>query len=151
VEFLGRLILDGGPVNLSEPSVNKAENAFKVAKQHWNDYQEKKGINGFLRLQSSVSQSFKQQAQRLSEAYHYVTRATRIYDALLLDYPAEGQELYEQVIREVRLQRRELDDLSNVLELSLLEAKLGLLPVLTDNDGLDGNEESDAVLGKHSR
>ncbi|QBQ53094.1 hypothetical protein [Nitrosococcus wardiae] len=49
------------------------------------------------------------------------------YKLIQLDFPAEAKVLYQKIIREIRLQRQSLRELSMVLDNALLEAKLKLI------------------------
>lgn len=108
-------------------ALSNAEESFKLARQLWNEYQENGGIAGLLRLETAVSKTFRQQAQRLSDACTYVATSTHSYDALRLNYPSEWKTVNDQIRSEIKLQRQSLNDLSMVLAPPLLKTKLDLL------------------------
>lgn len=109
--------------------LNVAEESFKLAKDAWEAYRNAGGINGRLRLETSLSETFRQQAKRLADACVLAARGERIYDQLSLAYPPSWRESREQLFREIKQQRQSLDDLSVVLEPGLLKSKLDMLPL----------------------
>lgn len=106
-----------------------ARESFKLAKQGWDVYQESGRIAGRLRLETTISEDFRQQAKRLADAANHAARGARVYDDLNLPYPNPWRELYEQVLNEIQLQRQSLEDLSAVIDPALLKRKLDLLPI----------------------
>jgi len=92
-------------------------------------YRENGGIMGRLRLETSLSEAFRQQAKRLADACNDAARAARVYDDLNLPYPDPWRELYEQVLNEMKLQRQSLNDLNSIIDPVLLKRKLDLLPM----------------------
>ncbi len=110
-------------------ALEDAVGSFKLAKQGWDAYRENGGIGGRLRMENSLSETFRQQAKRLTDACNYATRGTRVHDDLSLPYPDQWRELYEQVMNEIKLQRQSLDDLNRVMDPALLKRKLDLLPM----------------------
>lgn len=109
-----------------EKALKQAEEFFKLAQQRWNQYQENGRIGGVLRLESVVSQNFRQQAQLLSESFKNITQGIRIYDLVQLKIPPKWKKLHSDISVEIKGQRQWLRDLSAVLEPSLLKAKLQL-------------------------
>jgi hypothetical protein len=53
----------------------------------------------------------------------------KVYALLRTAYATEWDALYEKILNELRLQRRSLTELAMVLEPSLKQAKLDLLPI----------------------
>lgn len=109
--------------------LNVAEESFNLAKDAWDAYRDAGGINGRLRLETTLSENFRQQAKRLADAGASVARAERIYEQLGTAYPPARRKLCEQIIRELKQQRQSLDDLNVVLEPDLLKRKLDMLPL----------------------
>jgi pSer/pThr/pTyr-binding forkhead associated (FHA) protein len=107
----------------------RAEQAFRRAEQSWKDYRGDGGINGLHRLEAKVSPRFKEQARRLTEAYNQAREGAQLYDLLDQSYGPKWGELYGEIQAETALQRRSLQELSMVLNPTLLDAKLGLLAV----------------------
>lgn len=110
-------------------ALEDARKSFKLAKQGWETYRENGGIMGRLRLETSLSEAFRQQAKRLADACNDAARAARVYDDLNLPYPDPWRELYEQVLNEMKLQRQSLNDLNSIIDPVLLKRKLDLLPM----------------------
>lgn len=104
-----------------------ANRSLSIAHTAWNNYQETGGIRGLQRLERKISKKFRNQANHLSDAYKQAHRSAEIYQLLKIDN-AGAQSLYQAILKECRLQRRSLQQLGMVLEPSLLEAKLKLLP-----------------------
>jgi hypothetical protein len=100
------------------------------ARATWQKYLDKGGIRGLHRLEAGVSPTFRSLANTLNEAYQDAGYGRKVYSLLNADCPEESDELYRQIANEVGLQRRSLAELSMVLEPSLKQAKLKLIPVL---------------------
>jgi pSer/pThr/pTyr-binding forkhead associated (FHA) protein len=113
-----------------EKALARAQQAFEDARAAWQKYLDKGGIRGLQRLEAGVSPTFRSLANTLSEAYQDAAYGRKVYSLLNADYPGESDELYRQIANEVELQRRSLSELSMVLEPSLKQAKLNLIPVL---------------------
>lgn len=98
------------------------------AREHWNAYRDAGGISGLMRLEDTVSETFRTQSQRLLSAYRAAEQA--LQDQGLLDRPPpdNARRLHQAILREVRLQRRSFTDLGLVMEPALLRDKLQLLP-----------------------
>jgi predicted metal-dependent hydrolase len=113
-----------------EKALARAQQALEDARAAWRKYSDEGGIRALQRLESGISATFRSLANTLSEAYRDASYGRRLYSLLQAGYPAEWDELYSQITREVSLQRRSLTELSMVLEPSLKQAKLRLIPVL---------------------
>jgi pSer/pThr/pTyr-binding forkhead associated (FHA) protein len=113
-----------------EEALARAKQSFVNARAGWRTYRDKGGIRGLQRLEAGVSPAFRSLANTLSDAYRNASYGRKIYRLLNADYPGEADELYRQIANEVGLQRRSLAELSMVLEPSLKQAKLQLIPVL---------------------
>jgi pSer/pThr/pTyr-binding forkhead associated (FHA) protein len=107
----------------------EAQRAFVAARGAWDKYQADGGIRGLHRLQARVSQTYRRLAKLLTESYENITRGLGAHNLLREDYAAEWDGLYVKILNEVRLQRRSLTELAMVLEPSLKQAKLDLLPI----------------------
>ena len=107
----------------------EAKSAFIAARDAWQIYLNKGGIRGVQRLEAKVSSTYRRMANLLSEAYEDMTRGLKVYSLLRTEYDADWGALHAKILNEVRLQRRSLTELAMVLEPSLRQAKLDLLPV----------------------
>jgi len=107
----------------------EAQQAFTAARGAWEKYQESGGIRGLHRLEAKVSPTYRRLAKLLTESYESMTRGLGVYKLLRTGYAAEWDALYVKILNEVRLQRRSLTELAMVLEPSLKQAKLDLLPI----------------------
>jgi hypothetical protein len=112
----------------------KAEQLHQEAITYWNDYQNSGGITGLLRLEKAVSKRFHQQAQLLTTALMAVRHASKLYSLAKNEIPSEQRQLHDAVQSEAVRQRQWVSDLGLVLESSLLETKLQLLPNPTENE-----------------
>jgi hypothetical protein len=112
----------------------KAEQLHQEAIRCWNDYQNSGGITGLLRLEKAVSKRFRQQTQFLTTAFMAVRQASKLYSLARNEIPSEQRQLYDAVQSEAVRQRQWVSDLGLVLESSLLETKLQLLPNPTENE-----------------
>lgn len=108
--------------------LTQARTLFQQATSHWAEYQRRGGINGLMRLEQTISQPFRQQTQRLAQAHEAASRGVRLYDLLREAYPEKEHKLYDDILAEARRQRQSLADLRLVMNSTLLEAKLRLLP-----------------------
>jgi pSer/pThr/pTyr-binding forkhead associated (FHA) protein len=113
-----------------EKALARAEQSFEDARASWKKYLDQGGIRGQHRLEAGVSSAFRSLAKTLSEAYEDASYGRKVYHMLNADYPEEWEQLYREITKEVSLQRRSLAELSMVLEPSLKQAKLQLIPVL---------------------
>jgi FOG: FHA domain len=102
----------------------------RVANQAWNSYLKNNGINATIRVERVISETYKAQAGRLAESYEHIIRVINTYALLKQDSPAEITRMHDEIASEVRRQRQWLSDLNLVLESSLLQKKLQLLPEL---------------------
>ena len=114
----------------SDKAVARAEEDFAAARADWERYEKLGGIRPLHRLESGVSASYRQLAGLLDSAYAQSTEGREILALLKQEQTVEQDALYRQIFSEIRLQRQSLRELAMVLEPSLKQAKLDLLPVL---------------------
>jgi pSer/pThr/pTyr-binding forkhead associated (FHA) protein len=115
-----------------EEMLPRLEESYRRVRTSWDAYQRAGGIPGVIRVEGHVSAKFTEQARRLSSAYEEITSGAQTYQLLQVMRPPDWQALEEQVVSEAQRQRRWLQDLSIVLEPTLLKAKLDLLPQLPE-------------------
>jgi pSer/pThr/pTyr-binding forkhead associated (FHA) protein len=113
-----------------QKALARARQAFEDARATWRKYRDKGGIGGLQRLEAAISSNFRSLATMLSEAYRDACYGRKLYSLLDTNPARQWDELYTQIAREVELQRRSLSELSMVLEPSLKQAKLSLIPNL---------------------
>lgn len=123
-----RSALENDSQRYREQVLVEVRNEFEQASNAWSAYQAKGGIGGLLRLEDVVSDSFKQQAKRLSHAFEQAGTMMHNYELLQKQAPQESKQLYEDIFAEVKRQRQWLEDMRIVMNASLLKAKLALLP-----------------------
>jgi hypothetical protein len=100
----------------------------RVAQQHWDDYLNNHGISATIRVERGVSDAYAAQARRLSVAYEQIGRINSTYGLLQESVPPTVAKLHEAIGNEVKRQRQWLNDLNLVLDPSVLQKKLALLP-----------------------
>lgn len=105
-----------------------ARKALNEARSAWEMYNESGRIMGLQRLEAKVSKQFRNQAARLTTAYKRARHGAEIYKLLKFKDTSGGLALYQSILQECNLQLRSLRELSMVLEPSLLDAKIRLLP-----------------------
>lgn len=96
----------------------------------WEQYRTNGGIGGSQRLESDVSDGFRTQAKRLSDARDASVRGMRMLRQASQNGAADQGKwnaLSKEIDDEAALQRRSLQDLRMVLDPSLLQAKLNLI------------------------
>jgi pSer/pThr/pTyr-binding forkhead associated (FHA) protein len=102
----------------------------RSAKLDWDAYIKDSGISAKIRVEKTVSETYKLQARRLSNAYSQIGKAAATYDLLKAEYPKNVSELRSVVVAEVRRQRQWIGDLKLIIAPALLGQKLQLLPAL---------------------
>ncbi len=113
----------------SKKALVQAQQALAAARGAWGKYLKSGGIRGLHRLEANISPTYRRLAKLLTESYEDMIQGLRVYTLLRTAYPAEWDALHEKILNEVRLQRRSLTELAMVLEPSLKQAKLDLLPI----------------------
>lgn len=104
------------------------ERAAGVARAQWNAYSGDGGIPGVLRLQQSLTETFRVQATRLANAVVAIIQATDGFQLLEAQTPAAWLTLRAEIVNEIVRQRRALEDLKRVMEPALVDSKLNLMP-----------------------
>ena len=110
--------------------IKRAVGNSKRARQHWERYLQNGGIDGVNRAESNLSESFRQQARELSEAFQCASHSTSLYSLLKMSPAESWVQLNTEIKNEVKRQRQWLIELGMVLNPRLLRAKLELLPEL---------------------
>ncbi len=106
----------------------EADQEMVLATKAWDAYLANRRISGFQRLESSISQGFRNQAGNLSVAYGHAERGIRFYESAQINDAADRKALYDEIVREANYQRRSLTERENVLDPKILKTKLELLP-----------------------
>ncbi|MCH8506027.1 MAG: hypothetical protein LAT50_17155, partial [Ectothiorhodospiraceae bacterium] len=111
-----------------ELALAQAGDTFRQASDRWVAYRRNGGIDGLMRLEETVSDLFRAQSSLLSRALSDAEEAMHVYRLLRMDTPVPLHQVHDDIVAEVRRQRQWLEDMHIVLDSSLLEAKLALLP-----------------------
>lgn len=113
---------------LREQELQKSKRLLVHAERVWNNYLKSGRITGLLRLESSVSQKFKQRANDLKTCFEDSRSAVKTYSMLGLKLPEKWERMHTRIDEEVKSQRLRIEDLSAVLGPEVSTAKLALLP-----------------------
>lgn len=124
--YFSRLLADDFQYH-KEKALAKAQQTIAKAQKQWSTYLEEGRIQGIHRLETTISDTFRVQSRLLTQAHNHLAEVMHTYNLIQLDFPAEAKTLYQKIIREIRLQRQSLRELSMVLDHALLEAKLKLI------------------------
>lgn len=100
------------------------------AQQDWSAYQKNDGISARVRVEKSVSEHFRGQAQRLTSAHRQISKSVATYELLRIELPEDVAAGRDAIAGEIQRQRRWLGDLKLVIDPALLAQKLELLPAL---------------------
>lgn len=120
---------------LRDNALARAQDRIDRAQAMWKQYRGNGSIGGTQRLESGISDGFRNQARLLTQAYASAHLGMRIYTQLKAPHPAGSDQLAAQIEAETQLQRRSLEELRMVLDPGLLKAKLALI-------GGAGNDEA---------
>lgn len=108
--------------------LNRAQALLTKADGLWQRYVQSGRINGFLRLESTVSPQFKKRANYLASSHVNSQSANDVYLAINQQLPARWETLVRDISEEVAIQRLRIEDLKDILGKSIATAKLDLLP-----------------------
>ncbi len=120
---------------LRDRALARAQDLIDRAQGLWRQYRANGSIGGTQRLESGISEGFRNQARLLSGANTSVQQGMRIYTQLKAPHPEGSDQLQQDIEAETQLQRRSLQELRMVLEAGLLKSKLALI---------GGSDESEA-------
>jgi len=140
--------IEGEVQSQRNKTLTKANAAFDRAREVWGAYLADGGIGARQRLEATVSPNYRRQAALLKEAFEQISAGAQLYGLLKTAYSAQWNTLRAEILKEARLQRRSLTELAMVLDASLLEGKLGLLPELSSDEG---GERPDQAWTKHDQ
>lgn len=107
--------------------LGRAQERVAQADALWRQYRENGAIEGGQRLEGTITDKFRNQAQMLSQAQDNARQGIRIYRQLKADYPPQWNSLQQEIDAEMELQRKSLQELQAVLEPALLKSKMELL------------------------
>ncbi|MBN3756795.1 FHA domain-containing protein [Paraburkholderia sp. Tr-20389] len=125
-----------GDVNaLRDKALARAQDLINRAQTAWRQYRANGSIGGTQRLESGISDGFRNQARLLSGANTSAQQGMRVYTQLKAPHPDGSDKLLDDIDAETQLQRRSLQELRMVLEPGLLKSKLALI---------GGSDESEA-------
>jgi len=115
-------------LNLQRDSViARAQDAINRARTSWEQYRSNGAIDASERIETSISDQFRNRASLLAEASRYAQQGFLIYSQVDAAGAAHWAAIRDEIESEAREQRSRLHDLSNVVEPELLKAKLALL------------------------
>jgi pSer/pThr/pTyr-binding forkhead associated (FHA) protein len=115
-------------LNLRRDSViSRAQDAMNRARTSWQEYRSNGAIDAAERIETSISDQFRNRASLLAEASRYAQQGFQIYSQVDAAGAARWAAIRDEIESEVREQRSRLHDLSNVVAPELLKNKLALL------------------------
>jgi pSer/pThr/pTyr-binding forkhead associated (FHA) protein len=115
-------------LNLQRDSViARAQDALNRARMSWQQYRSNGTIDAAERIETSISDQFRNRASLLAAASRYAQQGFLIYSQVDAGGAAQLAAIRDEIESEVREQRGRLHDLSNVVEPELLKNKLALL------------------------
>ena len=105
----------------------RAQGLMNRAQSLWQDYRAQGGIDAALRIETSVTARFRNQARLLSEARQTAQRGEQVRSLAGVAATATATAIGDEIQAEARAQRSALLDLRNVLDAQLVKEKLSLL------------------------
>lgn len=121
--------LEGEFETLETDLLEQANNYFNSASVYWKEYLDNGGIWGGLRLESTVSDTYRTQAKLLSEAFSRVTKGAALFSTLSMQKSQTINAFEDQVKGEAKRQRKWINDLHLVLDQKTRSEKVSLLPI----------------------
>lgn len=112
---------------LKDKALRRAQELLSSAQAKWSRYRDNGAIEGSQRLEGTISDKFRTQAQLLAQASEEAQQGMRIYMQLKMEQPAEWRKVQDEINAEAEQQRRSLQDVRDVLTPALWKAKLALL------------------------
>lgn len=110
-------------------SLNRAKELFMLAEEEWAVYVKHGRISGLLRLENTVSDTFRLQTQRLLSSVKNASTGIKIYYQLNQIPPTEWKTLEKQIMNEIEVQQMLLNDMGSIMDPTLLAEKLKLLTI----------------------
>jgi pSer/pThr/pTyr-binding forkhead associated (FHA) protein len=107
--------------------IARAQNLSNRARALWQEYRSGGAIDAALRIETSISNRFRNQARLLSEAKQTAQRGTDMYALLGTAASDASLAIRDEIAAEAQLQRTALLELRNVLDPQLVREKLALL------------------------
>ncbi|MCW5662079.1 MAG: FHA domain-containing protein [Burkholderiaceae bacterium] len=105
----------------------RAQGLINRAQSLWQEYRAQGGIDAALRIETSVTARFRNQARLLSEARQTAQRGEQVRALAGATATATASAIGDEIQAEARAQRSALLDLRNVLDAQLVKEKLSLL------------------------
>jgi pSer/pThr/pTyr-binding forkhead associated (FHA) protein len=107
--------------------IARAQDAVNRARASWQEYRNDGAIDASQRIETAISDPFRTRARLLADASRHAQQGVLIYAQVDTARAAQWAEMRSEIETEARRQRGALQDLRNVLEPGLLNAKLALL------------------------
>ena len=108
--------------------VEQLDATFNRASKFWQSYHQAGGIPSLLRLETPISKQFEEQSGLLSSAFGELQKGGRQREVLGIDLSAEWIALEVDILNEIKRQRFRLGGLGNLMDKSVVNRKLDLLP-----------------------
>lgn len=105
----------------------RAQDAMNRARALWQEYRSNGAIDASQRIETSISDGFRNDARMLAGASRYARQAFLLYSQVDAAGAERWAAIRQEIESEASQQRSRLYDLSNVVEPELLKTKLALL------------------------
>lgn len=112
---------------LKDKALRRAQELFLSAQAKWRRYRDNGAIEGTQRLEGTISDKFRTQAQLLAQASEEAQQGMRFYTQLKMEQPAGWRKVQDEISAEAQQQRKSLQEARDVLSPALWKAKLALL------------------------
>ena len=112
--------------------MQKTRRLFTQANQYWSEYYQQGGITSLMRIESAVTADFKYKARLLKNACQKFKEASAVYTLFDYEIPNQWVKLQKKLSEEANLQRIRMDYSKSVLDSAVFDAKLRLLPNLSE-------------------
>jgi len=107
--------------------IARAQDAMNQARTLWQQYRSNGAIDASQRIETSISDKFRNAARLLSEASRYARQGFLLYSQVDAAGAVRWASIRQEIESEAGRQRSKLHDLSNVVEPELLKTKLALI------------------------
>ncbi len=118
----------------SSEIATKADALFDTARGHWRAFHDAGGIDGGIRIQPTITDAYREQTTRLSEALSTATQAAQLYSSIGKTLQPNNRDLHTEIKLEIKRQRMWLNDLGMVMGPTLTQEKLALLPSVEEEN-----------------
>ena len=121
-----------------EVARNRLRTYLRRARTNWQTYLAKGRISSVDRLAERISKHFRTQSGYLSRAYQFARQVESLHDQVNLPLTADEKSTVADIVREMQLQLRALQNLGSIQQGPLLESKIQMLSIAREDTGGEG-------------